>query len=210
MSFRRRSTGVPKIYHRMKGNLQTLVRSPIHEAMIGNVTSSKFNSELLGRWHNPFQSHHVQPIRVWSFEDYFPGIILTDRELAWNPLSDPRLSADFTHSLTLCDCSRRRFTVLRKVNLQSLTVDDCDCRDRSGAVFVDSISIRATITYCTFLNYRAREQGGALFIDSFSLRATITVVHLIAGRYLIAGTPPNLTQVKIREYLKMETLIEHE
>jgi hypothetical protein len=38
----------------------------------------------------------------------------------------------------------------------------------------------------------------------------ITVVHLIAGRYLIAGTPPNLTQVKIWEYLKMETLIEHD
>jgi hypothetical protein len=37
-----------------------------------------------------------------------------------------------------------------------------------------------------------------------------TVVHLIAGRHLIAGTPPNLTQVKIWEYLKMETLIEHD
>jgi hypothetical protein len=37
-----------------------------------------------------------------------------------------------------------------------------------------------------------------------------TVVHLIAGRHLIAGTPPNMTQVKIREYLKMETLIEHD
>jgi hypothetical protein len=37
-----------------------------------------------------------------------------------------------------------------------------------------------------------------------------TVVHLITGRHLIAGTPPNLTQVKIWEYLKMETLIEHD
>jgi hypothetical protein len=36
-----------------------------------------------------------------------------------------------------------------------------------------------------------------------------TVVHLIVGRHLIASTPPNLTQVKIWEYLKMETLIEH-
>jgi hypothetical protein len=32
----------------------------------------------------------------------------------------------------------------------------------------------------------------------------VTVVHLIAG------TTPNLTQVKIWEYLKMETLIEHD
>jgi hypothetical protein len=37
-----------------------------------------------------------------------------------------------------------------------------------------------------------------------------TVVHLIADRHLIAGTPPNLTQMKIWEYLKMETLIEHD
>jgi hypothetical protein len=48
--------------------------------------------------------------------------------------------------------------------------------------------------------------GGVVFPGE----STATVVHLIAGRYLIAGTPPNLTQVKIWEYLNMETLIEHD
>jgi hypothetical protein len=50
----------------------------------------------------------------------------------------------------------------------------------------------------------------ALCYASIYLVLRFTVVHLIAGRYLIAGSPPNLTQVKIWEYLKMETLIEHE
>jgi hypothetical protein len=50
------------------------------------------------------------------------------------------------------------------------------------------------------------------FVRDWSWFATCicTVVHPIAGRYLIARTPPNLTQVKIWEYLKMETLIEHD
>ena len=37
-----------------------------------------------------------------------------------------------------------------------------------------------------------------------------TVVHLIAGGHVIAGTPPNLTQAKIWEYLKIETSSDHD
>jgi hypothetical protein len=45
----------------------------------------------------------------------------------------------------------------------------------------------------------------------FFFRAVIDEVwRLITVVHLIAGTSPNLTQVKIWEYLKMETLIEHD
>jgi hypothetical protein len=57
---------------------------------------------------------------------------------------------------------------------------------------------------------RRRKDSPPFWDHPMKWNILLTVVHLIAGRHLIACTPPNLTQVKIWEYLKMETLIEHD
>jgi hypothetical protein len=84
----------------------------------------------------------------------------------------------------------------------------------------NELTIRLTEKYADLTAVPDNEKGDLAewmaeihMTEMIAFYSMLTVVHLIAGWYLIAGTPPpppNLTQVKIWEYLIMETLIEHD